>query len=110
MRGWKSSDSWQRLAAETPTEMTVTEPESQISPVKEEERRAAPRASRVELALTSNLEKEESVGTREAPDEDQGGAETGKTPKKTQSKHFHWSSIAKQGNAETVLTGFFQDL
>ena len=33
-----------------------------------------------------------------------------KAPKKTQSKHFNWSSIAKQENPESVLTNFFQDL
>ena len=33
-----------------------------------------------------------------------------RAPKKTQSKHFNWSSIAKQENPETVLTNFFQDL
>ena len=33
-----------------------------------------------------------------------------KAPKKTQSKHFNLSSIAKQENPETVLTDFFQDL
>ena len=37
------------------------------------------------------------------------GAEMGKPPRK-QSKHFNWSSIAKQENPETVLTDFFQDL
>ena len=34
----------------------------------------------------------------------------GKAPKKTQSKHFNWSSIAKHENPESVLTNFFQDL
>ena len=29
---------------------------------------------------------------------------------KTESKHFNWSSVAKQQNPETVLTSFFQDL
>ena len=33
-----------------------------------------------------------------------------KAPKKTQSKQFNWSSIAKQENPETVLANFFQDL
>ena len=37
-------------------------------------------------------------------------AETVKAPKKTQSKHFNCSSIAKRENPETVLTSFFQDL
>ena len=33
-----------------------------------------------------------------------------KAPKKTQSKHFNWSSIAKHGNPESVLTNFSQEL
>ena len=33
-----------------------------------------------------------------------------KAPKKTQRKHFSWSSTAKEENLETVLTSFFQDL
>ena len=37
-------------------------------------------------------------------------AEMGKAPKKTQSKHFNWSSIAKDENPESVLTKFFQYL
>ena len=37
-------------------------------------------------------------------------AEMGKAPKKTHSKHFNWSSIAKRENPESVLTNFFQDL
>ena len=34
---------------------------------------------------------------------------TRKAPKKTQSKHFNWSSIAKQETPKSVLTNFFQD-
>ena len=34
----------------------------------------------------------------------------GKASKKTQSKHFNWSSIAKHENPESVLTNFFLDL
>ena len=33
-----------------------------------------------------------------------------KAPKKTQSKHFNWKSIAKDANPESVLTKYFQDL
>ena len=36
--------------------------------------------------------------------------EMGRVPKKTQSKHFNWKSIAKDENPESVLTKFFQDL
>ena len=34
----------------------------------------------------------------------------GKAPKKTQSKHFKWSSIAEDEIPESVLTKFFQDV
>ena len=37
-------------------------------------------------------------------------SETEKAPKKTQSNHLNWSSIAKRENPETVVTKFFQDL
>ena len=37
-------------------------------------------------------------------------AEMEKAPKKTQSKHFNWSSIAKHEGPESVLTNFFQEL
>ena len=37
-------------------------------------------------------------------------AEMGKAPKKTQSKHFNWTSIAKDENPESVLTKYFPDL
>ena len=37
-------------------------------------------------------------------------AELEKDPKKTQSKHFNWSTVAKHGNPESVLTNFFQEL
>ena len=36
-------------------------------------------------------------------------AEMVKAPKKTQSKHFNWNSIAKDENPESVLTKFFLD-
>ena len=37
-------------------------------------------------------------------------AEMVKAPKKTQSKHFNWKSIAKDENPESVLTKYFRDL
>ena len=36
--------------------------------------------------------------------------EKGRAPRKTQSKHFNWSPIAKKENPETVLTNFFKEL
>ena len=59
------------------------------------------------MALSKNLEKNTSFETREAIKE---SAEVEKAPKKTQGKHFNWSSIAKQENPESVLSNFFQDL
>ena len=37
-------------------------------------------------------------------------AEVENAPKKTQSKHFNWNSIAKDENPESVLTKYFRDL
>ena len=37
-------------------------------------------------------------------------AEMARAPKKTQSKHFNWKSIAKDENPESVLTKYFRDL
>ena len=37
-------------------------------------------------------------------------AEMVRAPKKTQSKHFNWKSIAKDENPESVLTKYFRDL
>ena len=82
---------------------------TQITPVEKEENRTAPRANRVEFALPSNLEKAESAEARETPEQDRGECRDGKAPKKTQSKHFNWSSIAKHENPESVLTNFFQE-
>ena len=134
LRGWKPDDFWQsgcrdadrlgKLACEgasvqgnsKSTQKTGNQGDdcdrarAEISPVEQEESRAAPRASRVELALSNNLEKEESVETRQTLDQDQGKCRDGKAPEKTQSKHFNWSSIAKQEKPETVLTNFFQDV
>ena len=87
----------------------------------EEKRWTTARKDRVELALPSNLEKEESVETRETPDQDQGEGEAQKktqskqregdlnqikesAEQETQSMHFNWSSIAKQEDPEKVLT------
>ena len=58
------------------------------APVEEEERCAAPRASRVELALSSNQEKEESVETRETRDQDQGVCRDGESSQENTKQAF----------------------
>ena len=83
---------------------------AQNSSVAEEERSTALRASRAQQTLPRNLEKTESAEAGETLIKMQESAETGNAPKKTQSKPFNWSSIAKQENPETVLTSFFRDL
>ena len=83
---------------------------AQNTSVEKEENRTEPRAIRIELALSRNLEKEKSIETREASGQDQGECRDGESPKKTQSKHFNWKSIAKDENPESVLTKYFRDL
>ena len=60
--------------------------------------------------MSRNLEKEKSMKREKHLDKIKESAEMGKAPKKTQSKHFNWKSIAKDENPESVLTNFFQDL
>ena len=50
---------------------------AQLASAEKEENRTAPRASRVEMALSSNLEEAESVEARETPDQDHGGCREG---------------------------------
>ena len=95
--GGDQGDDWDRTGA-------------QNSCVAKEERRTAPRASRAEQTLPRNLEAPEGAEARKTSHQDQGECRDGKASKKTRSKHFNWSSIAKQENPETVLTSFFQDL
>ena len=77
---------------------------AQIASVEKEENRATTRKVRAELALWKRR-----ALKREKHGKDQGEREMVKAPKKTQSKHFNWSSIAKPESPETVLTNFFQD-
>ena len=80
----------------------------QNSSVAEEERRAAPRANRTQQTLPCNLEKTESAEAGQNLIKTKESAETERAPKRTQSEHVNWSSIAKQENPETALAGFFQ--
>ena len=90
-------------------EMSVTELELKTLLLREEHR-TVPRTIRTELALSSNLEKEKSIETREAPGQDQGKCRDGESAQETQSKHFNWKSIAKDENPESDLTKYFRDL
>ena len=83
---------------------------AQNTSVEEEENMSVLRTIRIELALSRNLEKEKSVETRETLGQDQGECGDGESPKKTQSKHFNWNSIAKDENPGSLLTKFFQNL
>ena len=61
---------------------------AQITSVEKEENRTAPRANRVELALSSNLEKAESAEARETPDQDQGECRDGESPQENAKQAF----------------------
>ena len=52
---------------------------AQITSVEKEGNRTAPRANRVELALSSNLEKAENNEVRKTPDQDQGECRDGES-------------------------------
>ena len=77
-----------------------------------QKKREGQHLERAELnrTLPRNLAKAESAGARETSHRDQGECRDGESPKKTKSKHVHWSSIANQENPQTVLTSLFQDL
>ena len=95
LRGWEPDDSWHDTATATLTDwkswnklapllvetaMAHRKVDSkQHTSVEKEENRTEPRAVRIELALSRNLEKEKSIETREAS----------------------WKSIAKDENAKT---------
>ena len=135
LRGWQPDDSWQRAAAETLTdwgnwdvmapllketakahkkmdtkEMTVTELEVKSRLLKK--KREGRHLERAELngLCRAIWRKRRALKREKHLTKIKESAETGKAPKKTQNKHFNWSSIAKQENPETVLTNFFQDL
>ena len=85
-------------------EMSVTELELKTL------NRTEPRAVRIELALSRNLEKERALKREKHLDKIKESAEMERAPKKTQSMHFNWKSIAKDEKPESVLTKYFRDL
>ena len=112
LRGWEPDDSWHRVAAETLTEWenwnamvpllmeaamaqkignqrgASDRNRTQNTSVEKEENRAAPRAIRVEQALSSNLKKEESAEARETPDQDQGECRDGESHQENAKQAF----------------------
>ena len=135
LRGWEPDDSWHEAAAETLTgwkswnklapllvetamahrkvetkEMSVTEMELKTLLLRKKKTGRYLERSDLKLALSRNLEKEKSTEREKHLDKIKESAEMGRAPKKTQSKHFNWKSIAKDGNPESVLTKYFRDL
>ena len=135
LRVWKPDDSWQRAAAETLTdwgywdvmatllketakahkrletkEITITEVELESLLLKKKgEGRHFERAE-LNWFCRAIWRQRRALKREKHLDKIKESAETGRAPKKTQSKHFNWKSIAKQENSETVLPNFFQDL
>ena len=104
LRGWEPDDSWHDTATATQTdwkswnklapllvetakahrkletkEMSVAELELKTLLLRKKKNRTEPRAVRTELALSSNLEKEKSVETREALGQNQGECRDGES-------------------------------
>ena len=113
LRGWEPDESWHRVAAETLTEMGELECDgafaygngdssqktgnqrdvsdrtrAQITSVEKQENRTAPRANRLELALSSNLEKAESAEARDTLGQDQGECRDGESPQEKAKQAF----------------------
>ena len=134
LRGWKPDDSWQRVSAETLTDWgnwSVCGGAFVVRNDKDAQKignqrdvcdraRAQIAAAEEEKGWTTTQEenwqsraiwrKRRTLTGEKHLNKIKESAETDKAPKKTQSKHFNWSSIAKQENPETVLAIFFQDL
>ena len=117
LRGWNPNDEWQKAATGTLTGWrnwdALTTPALGDSTgaqnggdqgddcVRIGAQNSSVRASRVEQILPCHLAKRRALKREK---------HLTKITKKTQSKHFNSSSIAKQKNPETVLTSLFQDL
>ena len=135
LRGWEPDESWHRVAAETLTlwenwnamlpllmetavahrkletkEMSVTELE--LKSLLLRKKKTGRHLERTELNWLCRAiwRKRRALKREKHLTKIKESAEIGKAPKKTQSKHFNWSSIAKHENPESVLTNFFQDL
>ena len=113
LRGWEPDDSWHKVAAETLTdwknwntmvpllaETAVAHRKignqrdvsdrirAQITSVEKEENRTAPRPNRIEWSLSRNLEKKESVETRDTVGQDQGECRDGESPQENAKQAF----------------------
>ena len=92
-------------------EISVTELELKSLLLKKKREGRAPRACRVELVLSSNLEKEESVKTRETVDQDQGECKDGESlPRKHKAHISTGVRLRNKKIPKQFSQNFFQDL
>ena len=135
LRGWVPDDSWHDAAAATLIDLTSW---NKLAPLLVETAKAhrkmeSKEMSMTELELKTLLLRKKNTGRylertdlkwlcreiwrkrralkREKHlDKIKESAEMGRAPKKTQSKHFNWKSIAKDENLESVLTKYLTQL
>ena len=134
LRGWVPDDSWHDTAAATLTDWTNW---NKLAPVIVEtakaHRKVESKMSVTEMELKTLLLRKKNTGRylerselnwlcreiwrkRRALKREKHlhnikeSAEMERAPKKTQSTHVNWKSIAKDENPESVLTKYFQDL
>ena len=135
LRGWELEDSWHEAAAETLTdwkswnkmapllvetamahrkletkEMSVTELELKTLLLRKKKTGRYLERSELNWLCREIWRKSRAFKRVKHLDKIKESAEMGRAPKKTQSKHFNWKSIAKDENPESVLTKYFRDL
>ena len=135
LRGWEPDEAWLSVAAETLTdwenwnamvpllmetamahrkvetkEMSVTEMELKSLLLKKKKTGRHLERTELNLLCRAIWRKQRALKREKHLNKIKESAEMGKAPKKTQSNHFNWSSIAKHENPESVLTKFFQEL
>ena len=135
LRGWEPDEAWHDVAAATLTdwkswnklapllvetaeahrkletkEMSVTELEIKSLLLRKKKTGRHLERSQLNWLCRAIWRKRRALKREKHLDKIKESAELGRTPKKTQSKHFNWSSIAKHENPESLLTYFFQDL
>ena len=126
LRGWVPDDSWHDAAVAT---LTDWQNWNKLAPLLVETAKAHRKMESKEMSVTEMelktllkkttelnllcraiLRKRRALKREKHLNKIKESAEMVKAPKKTQSKHVNWSSIAKHDNPESVLTNFFQEL
>ena len=135
LRGWVPDESWHDVAAATLTdwkswnklapllvetakahrrveskEMSVTEMELKTLLLRKKKTGRYLERSELNWLCREIWRKRRALKREKHLDKIKESAEMGRAPKKTQSKHFNWKSIAKDENPESVLTKYFRDL